>query len=809
MSMAPMNAMNLLGNRSWTLQPTRIQHNQKRTLHIRQLNGAELPHAVEKCPVAGSVLLASGYVQNLYRYGDENSPTVQLVRRLFHEHENIFAPSISKSSPALSITPERSAQLIKSLDALTSENDREKIITQWRADHEKISGGEKLTKSQIIRVLDLIEAAKKERNSGTYPYPVLPWVISGFTAAKAETHAEIERYLVSIGYPQKVSDYVIDELLSDCKALTMSIRAHDNPLLHDKSHGIALAHILDCHGYIKSKLPPMVESLSCGFKEQPAVTTCQEDALRSLVNCFVYDPEGRKYNYILAASAVHSDLKNFYANHSSIDTQGGREAAQAWMDIVSGLPGIEYCAGRADARYELQPSIKNVFNLINRLLCDNTAHDFNDLGKKLSTPVRPVSFAIDQKSDREGIIKCSVADTQIVMYITPGHAYCEFPRVDSAQDQFVTQDDRCDAFQQSLTHNTDTTTLRALMQSACFSDGALPGDTAHDDPDNSAVHDNQKAFAKSSPSRQQYYLFANKLSSRSDIVARTIKVFDLLIRETGTVSPYFIAQIERLMKHGDGEALRKAIIQRIEQGHIRDNFSTVDEPFKTFLKNQIADDARYRKQYFPQWWCSISDTGLIDDALKLYGKSYFRAIIFTNNQSLLRNPALDVSSLMKSELEDVDGTKCYPLEYAMVVADLPTIEYLCSIDPVWRGNNIFDLLAYRGVFDHIDQKEKLDIEDIRRARRWLKTIKLMLKNYIPKTPGGTALHDFAYLSEKYMDKEEDATRFLKAMIRLLRIDPYARDLSGRTALEIARERGVASVITSLEEALGITDARLD
>ncbi len=409
MSMAPISAMNLLGNRSWTLQPTRLHHNQKRTLHIRQLNGAELPHAVEKCPVAGSVLLASGYVQNLYRYGDENSPTVQLVRRLFHEHENIFAPSISKSSPALSITPERSAQLIQSIDKQVSEKDREKIITQWRADHEKITQGEKLTKSQVTRVLDLIEAAKKERTVRVYPYPILPWIISGFTAAKAQNHSEIEQYLTGIGHPKRVSDYDADTLINECKghiAMVQFERAPWKALMNDKGHNFCVAHILNHDGYITSKRPPLIENLSCGFKGQSPVTTCQEDALRSLVNCFVYDPEERKYDYtrVPTISVVHPDLKSFYTNNSSIDTQGGHEAAQAWMDIVSGLPGIEYCAGQPDARYELQPSINNVFMLLNRLLCNNTARDFTDLGTKLSSNYRLVTFTVAQESDYRGTI---------------------------------------------------------------------------------------------------------------------------------------------------------------------------------------------------------------------------------------------------------------------------------------------------------------------------------------------------------------------------------------------------------------------
>lgn len=522
---------------------------QKRSLHVRQLCGAELPHDLEKCPVAASVILESGYFKNLHTYGDDQSATVQLVRRLFRNHHNIFSPSISPSSPALSITPERAGQLMHYLNAdRDSETSKDACIAAWRADHERIAAGEKLTKSQVGRILDLINAARTERSQGRYPYPILSWMISGFAAAKAQNHNEIERYLAALGQSApRVSDYDIAQLLEQSKAIFLRT-IDEESLLLNRPHLYAVAHTLVAQGYCGYELPPIVQSGDCSFKEQKAVAVCQEDALRGLINCFVFDQSAHCYDWkkLPTFCVVHPDLKMFYEKYLSLEAQDSDEAARNWMDLVSGIHGIEYCTGAHDARYELQPSIENVFKLLNHFLCGGAAQTFDDVAQRLSSDQVKIEFCIEKKSKNTEVITTVLQrgnrQSIVEMHITPNHAYLQMPNRDSNQ-LFFDKKYHYSVLKKSFNNQGTNTACAALMHTA------------------SVVSDS--VLYTTDPASFQFQIFAGQLSAYPDIVARSTRLFVGLMRKEVSIPAELIDQMRRIVERNEGFVAREYLMRHI------------------------------------------------------------------------------------------------------------------------------------------------------------------------------------------------------------------------------------------------------
>lgn len=403
---------------------TGVTSNKSAYISIRQIHPAMLKGAdcgeTSISPVTGALMIESQFIKNLFIFGDQQSPTVRLLRDIFYMQDGLLSPTVNYSKPAASLTVPLIANLQQVAYGKFSTKSANDLIAQWRANHQQITQA-KLSYSRIQRFLDLVmSAAFESRNGNTLP-DMVPMLISAFAMEKSRIPDDVKMYLAALGKDVQVATYpgtLYEDFESELYKNFIN-RSKMTKLLDEQRFGTAASALMVRKNYASKYVPPAVDrTIRCGFKGQEARPTCQEGSIRDLINILIYNPEKQSYDLTCLPhqKIIHPTLAAFYTDNPTTVEQNTHTVGQQWMDIVSGLPNVSYELGEGDRKYELSATTDTVFAVLNHLLCSDTAKDWDDLSKKLSDAQRTITFAtkldVSEELTSEGVITIHVQSSQ-------------------------------------------------------------------------------------------------------------------------------------------------------------------------------------------------------------------------------------------------------------------------------------------------------------------------------------------------------------------------------------------------------------
>ena len=354
-------------------------------------------------PVAGVALVESRFLHNLHVFGDPQSPITQVVRELFHDHNfqtYDFRATIAPHKPAATLTFGRIAKIQHGLIVGNQENGN--LVAEWRSAHSQEKKST-LSLSKFNKFLDLIVHAQKVAEMQGYPC-TLSSILTALAMRKASGCQDVQEYLACHGINKTIGAYDRLHAIDFSKKFfgQGKIGLFTKDLLEPAVFESAAVALMLSQNSAYSIAPEVDGSIYCGFGGGFPCATCHEAALRDIVNNLVFDAENNRYDCaLLGAAPMHPALKLFYAEFNNPAEHNTQKVAQAWMNIVSGLPNVSYERGRGEYSYEISGKASNSFAVLNYLLCSNKAKDWTDLGKRLSDDVREVSFTASQDMKRE------------------------------------------------------------------------------------------------------------------------------------------------------------------------------------------------------------------------------------------------------------------------------------------------------------------------------------------------------------------------------------------------------------------------
>lgn len=352
-------------------------------------------------PVVGVALLESRFLQNLHLLGDPQSPITQVVRELFHNHNfqtYDFRATIVPHKPSASLSFQRIAKIQQQLT--TGKQDRESFVEEWRSAHaeEKKS---RISVNKFNQFLDLIAHAQKASEAQGYPCAISS-ILAALAMRKSFISDDVQQYLAHHGIDKSVGAYDGLHALDFSKKFFGRTGLFVEDLVGSATFESAAVALMLSQNTAFSLAPEVDGSIYCGFGGGIPCATCHEASLRDMINNLVFDAENNRYDCaVLSDAPVHSTLKSFYTEFSSPAEHNNQQAAQAWMNIVSGLPGVSYERGRGEYAYEISGNTKSSFVVLNHLLCSSTAKNWDDLGRLLSGDVRTVKFTVSRDMTQE------------------------------------------------------------------------------------------------------------------------------------------------------------------------------------------------------------------------------------------------------------------------------------------------------------------------------------------------------------------------------------------------------------------------
>src|SRR5258708_36111167 len=108
-----------------------------------------------------------------------------------------------------------------------------------------------------------------------------------------------------------------------------------------KNFELAISTILDQRRSLPL-YPPQVVRSSYGYQEQEPRSNCVDAAMQDLFNILIYNAQTQSFDLSLLPSnlKVNDAFKRFYDDHGGVNVINTQEVGQAFMDLVSGIPGI-------------------------------------------------------------------------------------------------------------------------------------------------------------------------------------------------------------------------------------------------------------------------------------------------------------------------------------------------------------------------------------------------------------------------------------------------------------------------------------
>jgi hypothetical protein len=168
--------------------------------------------------------------------------------------------------------------------------------------------------------------------------------------------------------------------------------------------------------------PPAFNSINLGYKGKTSAPPCVENALRNICYALLWSTE----TACLDLKQINQDLKlnsnflNFISKYRDGKNLTSVECAQDWLNLVSGLAGVEYF--RTD--YELCGHIENGLKVLNYLFGTKAQSLSQKVLKYLfGTKAQSLSQFLDQVSNKQ---KHSFAGNHGVGEITLKKGDCDF-----------------------------------------------------------------------------------------------------------------------------------------------------------------------------------------------------------------------------------------------------------------------------------------------------------------------------------------------------------------------------------------------
>lgn len=401
------------------------------------------PQAKPFSPIHGAALIETGALEKMWLYGPAEDVVAQLVRALFYKQESQFKPTELKSAAAYALNPDILGLVMGVIasDRLQDPSVRKYIISQWRTEYKTITSGDEISFKKVDELLNLIELAYKENPIMTRS------VLLSFLYMKANNKHDLIHYLESVevyipvfendphfDYEKMldakytINDYeAFEEEISGApaeSALTGSYEKATATIIHQKKYG--------------ALYPPKIVRSRYGFKNQIDRPDCVETALRDLWNILLFYPITNSFDVsLLSTTRIPAQaLVNFYELQRTADMVNDQKVGQAFMNMVSGLPGISY----RQSDYELTASdTANNFLALTNQFFGTDALNLRELGEMLSNQDRKISFIFKEavrETKKGNPVNCIFTtiknykqgyEQKADFYFSDNHAWLETP----------------------------------------------------------------------------------------------------------------------------------------------------------------------------------------------------------------------------------------------------------------------------------------------------------------------------------------------------------------------------------------------
>ncbi len=333
-------------------------------------------------PAVGLLLLEGTLGKKIY---DEESPRGQFARNVFHCLDGRLRQTALQGNPFYSID----AVTLGKLARAAFENKLNEFIAgdatvAWHQTH--------CTQSPFFsKFKDFKKALKKRLNPlEQMKLEDRAYVFSMLAVAQSQKEDDFKAYSMGLGIdvcPEQFDPSTLS------KAKQMDIEEMITMLSHIKKNNY-------------DQLVPSGQ-LSARYQHHQSVAICGEQSLWAFVNLVLYNKEKNYLDLSLLPATVHvlPAFKVFIEKYKNIEgTQYYSNAANEWMSLVSGIPGVKY----EEADYEISTDIHTTVKIMNHLFGCN-AQSIQEYEDILSTQTRTVSIE-GARNDEYPSLRISVND---------------------------------------------------------------------------------------------------------------------------------------------------------------------------------------------------------------------------------------------------------------------------------------------------------------------------------------------------------------------------------------------------------------
>jgi hypothetical protein len=338
------------------------------------------------------------YFPNVYEYGSPLHPLAKLIRALFYKQDTQFRPTQNKSNPAYALTPQLLGHLISLIEdnALNDAKKRQELFTTWKKEYAALTS-DKISNAKVESFLQLVSDAAAHDKTQTIN------ILLGFLYHKANDKKDLAAYVNALQKQSPVlsnelAPAFVDDNFDTDNILAQPLRTNKDSMsqmLTTQFDGTVAKLITE-----RKKLsiyPPDVIQSNYGYNGQPSRPNCVETAFNGMYNILLYDTTTHSFdlNLLPKAAVLNDQFKQFYTTICTPETVNSPAVGQAFMNMVSDIPGIKY---ESNKNYELEAASceQNFLQLTNRFFGLN-AQNYDELGQQLSTDKRAVKFKVKKR----------------------------------------------------------------------------------------------------------------------------------------------------------------------------------------------------------------------------------------------------------------------------------------------------------------------------------------------------------------------------------------------------------------------------
>ena len=372
----------------------------RRRLHARHAKAAATllsPDRLHLSPVHGLLLYGSPALGSLWAEGERDGPAVaRLARALFNRHEakEPLVPARNRSAPAVWLTPElqghclglalrgapeaevRSHLIALGVDAIARESKVsiarfERLVAllgEAGRSPQLLSGGSSEETGvelcgTTVMLAYVWATARSKRCLLAFLTSLQPHVESCASAEGAffdpATLPACADWLD--GFDEPFGDQVTFMLGGGSRSIPPE-EAELEALCEGSEVPPSALEQLAFQLVARSGCAPEVAQQVYGYRGQPPIADCVEACIREALGLAMWD--GAAFDASQLPASSDEGLVDYFGGASE-----GREAGQAWFDLLSARPGLDYMLGSCQKeKYELFPSIVNFADSLSSLL---------------------------------------------------------------------------------------------------------------------------------------------------------------------------------------------------------------------------------------------------------------------------------------------------------------------------------------------------------------------------------------------------------------------------------------------------------